>query len=146
MAQETTVPDMHAAIVPAVSCAGIFIGTEVRGLLASARPTQSSGQRFGFHQFPSVKVWSIDGTIVQVGLSEGYQGLIAGRIGVGSTLADVEDWCACQIRVGKFNTLIAPGTSGLSFITDRYNDDRQIGISPLDRITSIFVHRPFSDT
>jgi hypothetical protein len=76
-----------------------------------------------------------------VGVSEGYRGQVDGRIGIGSTLGDVEDWCACKVDRGKYKTLIATGMPGLSFITGRWNDDVQVGIGPADRLTTIFVHQ-----
>ena len=136
-----TIPDLDAPISPGVSSAGILIGTTVEALLASTHPLASSGERFGFHRFPSVKVWSTEGTVRMVGVSEGYRGLVDGRIGVGSSLQDVEDWCAGKVDRGKYNTLIATGRAGLSFITERWNDDQQVGIDPTDRLTAIFVHR-----
>jgi hypothetical protein len=138
------IPDLHAPIVPGVSSAGILIGTTVEALVASTHPAGASGEHHGFHRFPSIKVWSIEGTVRMVGVSEGYRGQVDGRIGIGSTLGDVEDWCACKVDRGKYNTLIATGMPGLSFITDiseGWNDDVQVGIDPTDRLTTIFVHQ-----
>jgi hypothetical protein len=137
----TVIPDLDAPIVPGVSCAGISIGCEIKALLTVPEPVLRPVQKYEFHQFQSVKVWSVSGVIVQIGALEGYRGLLDGKIGIGTTIAEVEDWGACTVTEGEYDELIAAGKPGWSFETEQWNGNHKIDMNRDSRITAIFVHR-----
>jgi hypothetical protein len=136
----SVIPDLDAPIVPGVSCAGILVGTEMGALSSVPEPALRSDQIYRFHHFQSVRVLSVRGIVVQVGALEGYRGLLDGKIGIGSTIAEVEEWCACRVEEGEDDELVATGMSGWCFETDEWKGNHTVAMNRESRITAIFVH------
>jgi hypothetical protein len=135
------IPDLDAPIMPGETSAGIMIGSKIEGMLAQAGLPPSE-VIYGFHKLQSAKVWSARGLVVQIGVYEGYRGLLGGKIGIGSTIAEVGDWCGCKVAEDVDDTLIATGRPGWSFETDEWGGDHTIGTNRNARVTAIFVFRP----
>lgn len=90
--------DLDAAIIPGTAAAGLRLGAAIAPILGTAgalfgaeplhdalkRPT---GMRY---RSASVDLWSHDGTIVQIMVHGAYRGRLTQGIGLGSTIADVE--------------------------------------------------------
>jgi hypothetical protein len=134
------IPDLDAPIKPGESSAGIMIGSKIEVLLAQVGlpPSQVVS---GFHKLQSASVWSARGLVVQIGIYEGYRGLIDGKIGIGSSVPEVEAWCGCKVVEDEEDDLIAIGRPGWSFETEEWGGDHTVGTNRSARINAIFVFR-----
>jgi hypothetical protein len=83
--------DLDAALVPGVGAAGLTIGQPTKSLLEVAVP-DSVEQRTGLLVLKYGPVWLFDkdGRIDQICVFSGYRGRLAGTIGIGSLVAEVE--------------------------------------------------------
>ena len=133
------IPDLDAAILPGASAAGIPIGEKIDKLQNLVPSIQAVDGTFGLYTFPSVKIWSREGIILQIGVSEGYRGLLDGKIGIGSTIAEVEEWSNCKVIEGQYDELVVAGKDGWSFETTEWNGNHKVSMNRYARITSIFV-------
>jgi len=139
---ESKLPDIDAPIVPGKSAAGILIGTESKSLLSEAQPTATKQLQDGVirHEFgPVVRVWTRQGVVDQVGVSVGYKGLLDGKIGIGSTIAEIEDWCGCPVEEDEEDNLIAFGRPGWCFETDAWVGDHTVSSNRNAVVNAIFV-------
>jgi hypothetical protein len=84
--------DLKAPIFPGSAAAGLYLGQPIRTVLRHVRPLQteklSGCKRL---RFGTVDLWVQDNRIGQIGLFKGYRGKIGGKVGLGSTLARIED-------------------------------------------------------
>lgn len=134
-------PDLDAPILPGLSAAGVQIGESIERIPNLSEIITEMGGVYGFHKFNSVKVWSRSGIVVQMGVSEGYRGMVGNRIGIGSTIADVESWTGSEVAEGEDDELIAVGSAGWSFEMTEWNGTHKLGLNREARIVAIFVHR-----
>jgi len=95
--------NLDAEIVPGVSAAGITIGQSVAAILKANSP-DSIEQRIGCRVLKFGSVWAFEkynalwggddtgttGVVDQVCVHAGYRGKIAGSLGIGSRLSDIE--------------------------------------------------------
>ncbi len=112
--------DIKAAIEPGQSAAGVRLGTSVRDILSRGEPLQVDK----FRQtdkliFPFVTLWVRDGRIQQVSVQAPYEGKIAGAIGIGSTIHDVEQALGPVVQDREDN-LAVTGSPGWCFETVRW--------------------------
>lgn len=113
-----------------------MVGGDIKSLPGLSIANRSE---HGFHKVKEVKVWSRRGRIFQVGVSQGYRGLIDGAIGIGSTIGQIEGWCSCEVVEGKYESLVAYGTEGWSFFVEEpFGGDRNMNRNA--RVTSIWIY------
>lgn len=91
--------NIDAPIVPGVSAAGIQLGSPIEELLNAHTNSFGYGERskYSFHlrattryRSAMVDVWAIEGKVEQMMVHNGYRGQLMGKIGLGSTVADIE--------------------------------------------------------
>jgi len=134
-------PDLDAPILPGISAAGIKIGSEIKELLDQARPMITEDRSAHMlYDFGSVKVWSSGGLISQIGVYAGYRGCLDNRICIGSSIADVEARCGCQVSEDEEDNLIAIGRPGWCFETEAWVENHTLERNRSARVTAIFVH------
>lgn len=137
------IPDLSDPIVPGRSAAGILVGSPVDELLARSQPLQTERRsEYVLHEFPSVRVWSLGGVITQIGVFEGYRGTLEQKIGIGSSIAEVEDWCGCKVVEDEEDNLIAEGRPGWCFETTVWVGNHRVENNRDATITEIFVYHP----
>jgi hypothetical protein len=135
------IPDLRASIVPGFSSAGIEIGSRIEDLFSQSQPGGTERRsEYLVHDFVSVKVWSLNGLVIQIGVYQGYRGTLDHKIGIGSSIAEVEDWCRCQVVENDEDNLIAMGWPGLSFETNQWVGNHTAERNRNASITGIFVH------
>ena len=123
-----------------MSAAGVFIGSDVRMLLAQVKPISTTKLSDCLrHDFGSVSVWSKGNMIDQIGVFDGYQGALHGRIRVGSTIADMEEVFGAQVEEDEEDKLIVPGSPGWCFETESWSENQIVAENRHARITEICV-------
>jgi hypothetical protein len=135
--------DLDATIIPGKGASGISIGTNLRDLPEGTRPQSVTPLLSGGlkHDLGSVKIWSKDGVITQVGVYSGYRGTLRSDIRVGSTLAEVEDCFGCPVEENDEDNLVVPGFPGLCFDTEEWGGNHTISENRNARITAIYVFK-----
>jgi hypothetical protein len=117
--------DLDAPLVPGKSAAGVAVGSPARELLATvvAQSTTkvSSGEK---HDLGTVKVWTKDGVIIQVGVYSGHRGVLEPGIQVGSTISDVEQSFGCSVEQDEQDNLVVPTSPGWCFETGEWKVHR----------------------
>lgn len=125
---------LDAPIVPGEQAAGICLGTEIGGVLASIGPHFVEELGYGTVRYSttSVSFWVKNGAIDQIGVCEGYQGKLFDTVGIGSRLADVEATLGRVVEDDEDNLVVleVPGV-----VFEVCSDD-------LERIGEMFVYRP----
>lgn len=91
--------NIEAPIIPGESAAGIQLGSSIDELLSAHKNFFDSGEvvkptfpvRVTTHyRSAMVDVWVIKGKVEQIMVHDGYRGKLMGKIGLGSTFADIE--------------------------------------------------------
>jgi hypothetical protein len=132
--------DLDAPIVPGKSAAGISVGSTVGDLLSMVGPHSTTKLSNGeWHDLGSIRVWTKDGMVTQVGVYSGYRGMLQPGIGVGSTISDVEASFGCSVQEDKEDNLVVPTSPGWCFETEEWKSPKTAGNNRTARITSIFV-------
>ncbi|HLK60122.1 MAG TPA: hypothetical protein VKU00_26410 [Chthonomonadaceae bacterium] len=90
-ARESCMLDLDAELVPGVEAAGIALGQPVELVLHLESP-DAIEQRIGCRVLKYGAIWLFDeaGIVDQICVWDGYRGKIAGVIGIGSRIAEVE--------------------------------------------------------
>jgi hypothetical protein len=88
---------------------------------------------------PAVDLWTDEGLITQISVHGDYRGLLAGAIGIGSSLADLAERVG-QPRLSDLN-LVVPGVPGFCVDSDGRARPGEAGFHD-GRITTIYVFRP----
>ena len=135
-------PDLDAPIVPNESAAGIQIGADAREIVerASLTFTFDPPDKSRSYSVGVVLLWVRAGTIHQIGVIGGYRGRIDGRIGIGSTIADVEDAFGRVLEDDEDN-LVVSSLPGWCFETEPWVDGDDLRQNRFARITAIYVFR-----
>lgn len=131
-------------IVPGISAAGIAIHDAIQPILASNTP--ANVDRFGTTEkyiFEGVSLWVRDGRVTQIGVAAPYSGKILDKIGIGSTLGDVENALG-RVSEDEQDSLVVQGSSGWSFDTEPWKR-RTARDNRGARVTEIFVFRPATE-
>ncbi len=88
--------NIDAPIVPGESAAGIQLGSPIEEVLNEHKNSFSSGENLKYsrattrYRSAMVDVWVIKGKVEQIMVHDGYRGKLMGKIGLGSTFADIE--------------------------------------------------------
>jgi len=122
-----TIPDISAPIVPGVCAGGIFIGSRFA-------PPPEDGDKYEIqrrkdsvvYSLHAVKVWTRNDLVYQIGVYEGYRGVMPEGIGVGSTISEVEDRFHCDVVEDPDGDLVTPCFPGWSFDTAEWNGSRNM--------------------
>ncbi len=131
---------LDAPILPGERAAGIRVGEPIARLLEAHQPEahvplQEGRERF---HFGPVWVWAENGRITQVGVSRGYSGRLAGRIGIGSTVRDVERLIG-PIGEDDEDNLVVVGSPGWCFETEPWRPGTALEDNRDARLSWIFV-------
>lgn len=134
------IPDLQATIIPGKSAAGLEIGSFLGDLLSHAHfVTATPASDLLRHEFGPVKVWALHGIISQIGVYEGYEGKLEG-VGIGSTIADLEDQCHWRLLEDEEDNLVVDGKPGLAFETTAWGGDHRITNNRDAKVIAIFVY------
>jgi hypothetical protein len=133
-------PDIRAPIIPGKSAAGFLLGSRIDDFLIRPELVENRSQ-FLVHAFPFVKVWAMNGLITQIGVYEGCRGTIDDQIRIGSTIAEVESWCDCQVVEDDEDNLIVTGHPGWCFETNEWIGNHTVEDNRKASIVAIFVFR-----
>jgi hypothetical protein len=131
-------------IIPGISAAGVAIHDVIQPILSSNKPLAED--RFGNtdkYTFEGVTLWARDGRITQIGVAAPYSGKLNEKIGIGSTIGDVENALG-KVSEDAEDSLVVRGSGGWSFDTEpwkRRNPRDNRGA----KVTEIFVFRPAAD-
>ena len=132
--------DLDAPIIPGKSAAGVFVGSPVSELLSTvgAYSTMKLSNE-EMHDLGMVKVWTKDGTVIQVGVFPGYRGTLHPGIGIGSTISEVEESLGCSVEEDEGDNLVVPTSPGWCFETEEWKTPKNVSNNRNARIVSIFV-------
>jgi uncharacterized protein (TIGR02996 family) len=131
--------NLEAPIIPGISAAGIRIGQPVETILAVLQPLEvvplDGCQRL---RFGAVDLWVKQRLVDQIGIYKGYRGTIAGKIGIGSILQEVEAAFGSVLEDEEDNLVVA-GMPGWCFETETWISGREPAQNPDAAVTGIFV-------
>ncbi len=120
--------NIEAPIVPGESAAGIQLGSPIEEVLNEHKNAFSSGEVVNLSpSFPlniqyrsaMVDVWAIEGRVEQIMVHDGYRGKLMGKIGLGSTFADIERYIGAWEEDEEDN-LVIRDCPGLFFRVEGY--------------------------
>jgi uncharacterized protein (TIGR02996 family) len=134
--------DPEAAIVPGVSAAGIAIGSPAAEVLAAVPPHDVAplGGMLRY-RLGLLDLWVENGRITQIGLYFGYHGRLAEGIGIGSTIAEIEE-VAGPVTHDDEDNLIVRGSSGWCFQIEGPDQPPRRKPPRKARVTGIYVFEP----
>lgn len=88
-----------------------------------------------------VSIWLLDGKVYQIGVGDGYLGKVnGGRVGVGSTLADVMSECG-ELDVDCEDNIVLRDVGGICFETEAW-EGSQLMDNLHALVTEIYVFAP----
>lgn len=125
-------------IIPGIGAAGIRIGASLASVLGNAASEQPSRPKY---ELGAVTFWAREGRIDQIGVTSGYRGKIAGQIGVGSTLAELQSAFG-PVTEDDEDNLVVESLPGCCFETETWRNGSSPELNGAIRITWICV---FSD-
>ena len=141
--------NLDAPILPGKSAAGIELGwTEARVIEAMG----SAAQREVIHNpwvattsvlvklhVPEVAAWIEDGVVGQIGVFDGYRGLLASKFAIGCRVIDLQE--LGEIGEDECDNLIIRGVPGLCFDIHGVNEE---GLKDFQRwrVAWMCVHSP----
>lgn len=116
--------DLDAPILPGNGAAGIWLDIRVETVLAEHPGTFKSEKiantsvrnSLGMtkHRSPAVDLWEENGQVIQIMVHDGYRGKLDNRVGIASTIADIQRiYGYCQEN--EEDNLIINGVPGLCF-------------------------------
>jgi hypothetical protein len=119
--------NLEAPIVPSIGAAGVLVGTEIRQGLDQVPPDKlHKTDGLCRYDFGPVRVWVRGAVIEQIGVSQGYKGLLNGVIGVGATIAEVERHFNSPVEEDDEDNLIVRGATGWCFETEEWHGNHSI--------------------
>lgn len=145
--------DSSAPVVPGQRAAGVVLGSPMADVLGAVpeitfrmEPVHdAAGQRTRQRVYRSVMVdlWEGDGRVVQVRVHGPYAGRCLGRIGIGSTLAEVEAELGPVVENADGDYMIAD-VPGLLIQADQADAgaDIETDAQHAARIAALVVHEP----
>ena len=134
--------DLDADIVPGTGAAGVRLGQPVTDVLSRVDPIRVTELHGSCrYEFGSVDLWVKAGAIFQIGLYQGYRGLIDRRIGIGSTLAELERELG-RVSEDDDDNLVVAGVHGFCFETDHWKAGREPQENPDAVISQLYVFMP----
>lgn len=123
MTKGGTMANLDAQIVPGRSAAGIEIGQPIAAVLAAesdllvAEPVinQVLGDTgITRYRSPAVDLFVENGIVTEIMVHDGYRGQLMGRIGIGSTIDDIERLIG-PCEEDEFDDLVITNMLGLAF-------------------------------
>ena len=123
--------NIEAPIVPGESAAGIKLGTPIEEVLNEHTNTFDSGEVVKptfpvrvttWYRSAMVDLWVIKGKVAQIMVHDGYRGKLMGKIGLGSTFADIERYIGAWEEDEEDN-LVSRDYPGLFFRVEGYFPD-----------------------
>lgn len=142
--------NIEAAIVPGESAAGIQLGCSIEEVLKKDKNSFSSGEVVNLSpSFPlniryrsaMVDVWAVEGKVEQIMVHDGYRGKLMGKIGLRSTIADIERYIGTWEEDEEDN-LVIQDFPGLFFEVEGYFPDLKDPAFRHAPIKEIYVVRP----
>lgn len=129
-----------APIVPGKSAAGIRLGQATEEIVALFQPLAitSLDNSVKLH-FENASVWVKNNRVAQIGVSGDYRGLVAGRIGVGMTLREVQSALG-QVIEDAADNLVVTGMEGWCLETEAWRVSPALADNLDARIVWIFVY------
>lgn len=132
--------DVAADIIPGVSAGGYLIGMpwllDYELMSVEFLLDGSSKVNLG-----CVSIWLLGGKVCQIGVGDGYLGKVnGGRIGVGSTLADVMSECG-ELDVDCEDNIVLRDVEGICFETEAW-EGSQLMDNLHALVTEIYVFAP----
>jgi len=133
--------NLDAPIVPNHSAGGIRLNDEACSIVRSAGLAYVEDPPHRIRKYPlgSVILWAKAGLVKQIGVVQGYRGMINGRIALGATIADVERELGTVIEDDEDN-LVVPSFPGWGFETEEWSG-HELQANKHARIVAIFVFR-----
>ena len=131
--------DLSAPIIPGKSAAGIELGQAIDEVIKFNQPNEitihGDSTKYNFNQ---VVFWANNGRVFQIGVKLGYQGSIQGKVGVGTTIHDVQLTFGEVSEDGEDNFIVS-NFLGWCFETEVWQNGQEISKNLNSRITEIFV-------
>jgi hypothetical protein len=130
---------LNDEIVPGISAAGIALGSNIETVLRKVEP-KSITELNGCirYDFGEICLWESGGVIDQIGLVLGYTGKLSKKIGVGSTLKELENEFG-EISEDEDDNLIVEGLLGVCFESDAFKNMGGVDKSDSSKIIGIYV-------
>jgi hypothetical protein len=125
--------------VPGQSAARLSIGDDIGNIHLSGGVSEASVK----FELGAVTIWTTDNLIEQIRVGSGYEGLLLGKVGIGSTLFEVEKEFRSSVQEDEGDNLVVLGVPGLCFETETWNG-HEVKDNLDSRITHIFVFRSCS--
>ncbi len=142
--------DITAPIIPGQSAAGIRVGTAIDEVVQRLEldftveqiinPYVTLDPPAYRYRSAMVDLWVREGMIDQVMLHDGYRGKLMGKIGLGSTIADIEEMVGLWEEDEEDN-LIIRGVPGLCFEVEGDFPDFADPVFRAAQVKAIFVYR-----
>jgi len=126
-------------IIPGASAAGVRIGDAIQQILAG-HPS-STVDRFAEtekYSFDGITLWVRNGRVKQIGVTSPYTGKVLEKVGIGSTIREVETMLG-KITQDKHDSLIVSGHTGWCFETERWRSGQNVRQNPHAKLTEILV-------
>jgi hypothetical protein len=123
------------AIVPGIGAAGIRLGASLASVVGNVATEQPNRLKY---ELGAVTLWARQGRIDQIGVCDGYRGKIEGRIGVGSTLAELHSAFG-SITEDDEDNLVVESLPGCCFETEEWLHGSSPELNGVSKITWIFV-------
>ncbi|SRR5579885_3598751 len=142
--------NIEADIIPGESAAGIQLGSSIEEVLNKDKNSFSSGEVVNISpSFPlniryrsaMVDVWAVEGKVEQIMVHDGYCGKLMGKIGLGSTVADIERYVGAWEEDEEDN-LVIRDFPGLFFEVEGYFPNVKDPAFRHAPIKEIYVVRP----
>ena len=132
--------DLDAPIVPGEAAAGVRVGDEARDIVESTGLPllEDPPDRMRVYTFGSVLLWVKGARVQQIGVVQRYRGRIQDKIGLGSTIAEVESALGTVIEDDE-DYLVVPAVPGWSFETEQWSSDDELQQNRFARIQGIYV-------
>jgi hypothetical protein len=117
--------DLHASIIPKLSAAGVKIGDSIQKIISNNPDFEMDniGETSLYH-FENICLWVIAQKVTQISVFNNYRGMIHNKIGLSSTIQEVQNEFG-EISQDEDDNFITPSQTGWSFETDDWNTDSE---------------------
>jgi ribulose 1,5-bisphosphate synthetase/thiazole synthase len=132
--------DLAAPLQAGLSAAGIRLTTSIADVIAGTTPVRVHQHRsdWATYVFEAVDVTAHDGRVAEICVKAGYEGKLAGAIGIGSTIADVERVIG-KVTQDEYDNLVVATVEGWSFETSEWRGN-SLQANKAARIVSMCVY------
>jgi hypothetical protein len=142
--RERTMIDLDAPILPGRGAAGLMLGDQIESVLAECPDVFDAEEIVNpytpvnttRYRSPSVSLLEENGQVVQIMIHGNYRGKLDCQIGLGSTIADIQNLCG-QCAEDDEDNLTIEGLSGLCFdVTGSFPNKA----NPFNPTNPMFLH------